>query len=529
MTTIELQTLPDDALSVARVDSSSPSSSAQTPSPGPRALPAPAAQLVGSHDWRAATWALLIVVSGAQLLDGLDVSMAGVALPSIGRQLHLPASSLQWIVSGYVLGFGGFLLLGGRASDLVGRRRVFLTALSVFGVASVVGGLVSDEFLLVVLRFVKGVSAGFTVPAGLSIVTTSFAEGPARARALGIYTAFGASGFTLGLVAGGLLTGLSWRATLIAPGPVALLLVVAGLRVIPSSTHQRFSVGSFDISGAVTGTGGLLLLVYGIVEAPSHGWSSLSTIGILAASMALFALFVVLERRHSRPLLRLHLLRSASLVHANLVGALLLGSYVAFQFIVTLYVQNSLGWSPIQMALAFAPSGVMAFLVAPRVGAVVPRFGTERLLLAGLAVAFVGYVLLLRVSPSMPYVEFLFPTIITTGIAFAIVFPAVNIQATAGIANAEQGVASGIVNTSMQLGGALMLASAAAVLGTSSVAPQHGQLLPHMDAALTVPAVATGLALAVTAARLVLVRRSSRAALTVQITSDEARGQGDVT
>jgi MFS family permease len=482
---------------------------------------------VTSRDWRAATWALLLVVSGAQLLDGLDVSMAGVALPSIGRQLHLPASSLQWIVSAYVLGFGGFLLLGGRTSDLLGRRRVFLTALTVFGVASLVVGLMSNEFALVALRFVKGVSAGFTVPAGLSIVTTSFAEGPPRARALGIYTAFGASGFTLGLVAGGLLTSLSWRATLIAPGPVALLLVVAGLRVIPMSTHEPFSISSFDFGGAVTATAGLLLLVYGIVEAPSHGWSSPSTIGTLAGAVALLAMFVVLERRHPRPLLRLGLLRSASLVHANFTGALLLGSYVAFQFITTLYVQNSLGWSPIQMALSFAPSGVMAFLVAPRVGAVVPKFGTERLLLVGLTVAFAGYLLLLRVSPTMPYVEFLLPTIITTGTAFAIVFPSVNIQATAGIVNAEQGVASGLVNTSMQLGGALLLAVATAVLGTASVTAEHRQLLPHMDAALMVPTAATGLALAVTAVRLVFLRRKSHTSIDPQTTSTAGVPAGD--
>jgi len=481
--------------------------------------PATALGPVGSRDWRVATWALLIVVSGAQLLDGLDVSMAGVALPSIGRELHLPPSALQWMVSGYVLGFGGFLLLGGRTSDLIGRQRVFLTALAVFGVASVVGGLVSDEFALVGLRFVKGVSAGFTVPAGLSIVTTSFAEGPPRDRALGIYTAFGASGFTLGLVASGLLTGLSWRATLIAPGPVALLLVAAGLRVIPSSPHERIWLSSFDFGGAVTSTAGLVLLVYGIVEAPSHGWSSPPTIGALAAAVVLFALFVVVERRHPRPLLRLRMLRSASLLHANFVGALLLGSYVAFQFILTLYVQNSLGWSPIQMALSFAPSGVMAFFVAPRVGAVVPRFGTERLLIVGLAVALVGYLLLLRVSPSMPYVEFLFPTVITTGTAFAIVFPAANIQATAGIANTEQGVASGIVNTSMQLGGALILAVATAALGASSVPAQRGQLLPHMDAALSVPVVATGLALVVSVARVASVRLSSHAAINPQVTS----------
>jgi MFS family permease len=469
--------------------------------------PAPPRRLVTSRDWRAATWALLIVICGAQFLDGLDVSMAGVALPSIGRQLHLPASSLQWIVSGYVLGYGGFLLLGGRTSDLLGRRRVFLVAVTVFGVASVVSGLVSDEFVLVVLRFVKGVSAGFTIPAGLSILTTSFAEGPARARALGIYTAFGASGFTLGLVSGGLLTELSWRATFMAPGPVALLLVVAGLRAIPSSTRERVSLSSFDLGGAVTSTAGLLLLVYGIVEAPSHGWASASTIGAIAAAVVVFALFVVLERRHPRPLLRLRLLRSASLLHANLGGAVLLGSFVAFQFIVTLYVQNSLGWSPIQMALSFAPAGVLSGFVAPRVGAVVQRFGTERIMLVGLAIQLLGYLLVLRVSPSMSYAEFLFPSIICVGAAFAFAFPAVNVQATAGIVDAEQGLASGVVNTSIQMGGALILAVVTAVLGGASVTAHHRQLLPHMGAALDVVAGSAGLAVAVTVGRLVSLHR----------------------
>jgi MFS family permease len=475
--------------------------------------------IVTSRDWRAATWALLIVVCGAQFLDGLDVSMAGVALPSIGRQLHLPASSLQWIVSGYVLGYGGFLLLGGRTADLLGRRRVFLVAVAIFGVASVASGLVSDEFALIALRFVKGVSAGFTIPAGLSILTTSFAEGPARARALGIYAAFGASGFTLGLVSGGLLTELSWRATFMAPGPIALLLVAVGLRVIPASTHQGFSWSSFDFGGAVTSTAGLLLVVYGVVEAPSHGWASPSTIGALAAAAVLFAAFVVLERRHPRPLLRLGVLRSTSLLHANLGGAVLMGSFVAFQFIVTLYVQNSLGWSPIQMALSFAPASVLAGFLAPRVGAVVHRFGTERLILVGLAVQLLGYLLMLRVSPAMPYVEFLFPTIICVGAAFAIAFPAINVQATAGIANAEQGLASGIVNTSIQMGGALLLAVVTAVLGASSVTTQHRQLLPHMDAALAVVAGAAGFAVAVAAARVVLLRRGSHALINPLATS----------
>ena len=200
------------------------------------------------------------MLAGALFLDALDVSMVGVALPSIGADLGMDQASLQWIVSGYVLGYGGLLLLGGRASDLFGRRRVFLTALAVFAVASVLSALVDVNALIVVLRFVKGVAAAFTVPAGLSIITTTFAEGPARNRALSIYTVSGASGFSLGLVFGGLLTEMSWRATLIFPGPVALLLLLAGTRVIPRSHAARVNWAHFDVAGAVTSTGSLLLL-----------------------------------------------------------------------------------------------------------------------------------------------------------------------------------------------------------------------------------------------------------------------------
>ena len=185
-------------------------------------------RVMSDRDWNPAVWALLIVVCGALFLDALDLSMVGVALPSIGASLHLETGSLQWVVSGYVLGYGGFLLLGGRASDIFSRRTVFLVAVAVFGVASVVSALLSSEAALVALRFIKGASAGFTVPAGLSILTTTFAEGPARNRALGVYTLCGASGFSLGLVFGGLLTELGWRATFLVPGPVALVLVAAG-------------------------------------------------------------------------------------------------------------------------------------------------------------------------------------------------------------------------------------------------------------------------------------------------------------
>src|SRR4051794_31760021 len=244
----------------------------QIDTPPAPTLRAPLDRVVRDLNWTKTTWVLLVVLCGALFLDGLDLSMVGVALPSIGDDLHLSAGSLQWIVSGYVLGYGSFLLLGGRASDLLGRRRVFLTAVAVFGVTSVISAFLSNDFLLIALRFVKGASAGFTVPAGLSIITTTFAEGPARSRALSIYTVCGASGFSLGLVFGGLLTELGWRATFLVPGPVAIALFIAGTRVIPAHTRDRVRLGHFDLAGAFTSTASLLVLVYSVVEAPVRGW-----------------------------------------------------------------------------------------------------------------------------------------------------------------------------------------------------------------------------------------------------------------
>ncbi|MEU4418796.1 MFS transporter, partial [Nocardia salmonicida] len=204
------------------------------------APPAPVAATTvrDAQGWTSRTWLLLVVLCGALFLDGLDISMVGVALPSIGADLGMTASALQWIVSGYVLGYGGLLLLGGRSADLLGRRQVFLTAVAVFGVASVVSAMLSSPEAIIALRFVKGVAAAFTVPAGLSIITTTFAEGPARNKALSIYTVVGASGFSLGLVFGGVLTEIGWRATFLLPGPVSLLLVVLGAKVIPASVRS---------------------------------------------------------------------------------------------------------------------------------------------------------------------------------------------------------------------------------------------------------------------------------------------------
>jgi MFS family permease len=458
--------------------------------------------------WTAGIWALLVVLCGALFLDGLDISMIGVALPSIGKDLDLSPSSLQWIVSGYVLGYGGFLLLGGRAADLFGRRPVFLIAVGVFGVASVVSAGLSNDLLLIGLRFVKGAAAAFTVPAGLSIITTTFAEGPARNKALSIYTVCGASGFSLGLVFGGLLTEVGWRLTFLVPGPVALALLITGFRVVPKATRQRVRLSHIDLPGAITSTGSLLLLVYAVVEAPSRGWGSPTTLVLLAASVIAMVAFVVIENHHPRPLVRLGILRSVSLLHANLSAAVLFGGYVAFQFVVTLYVQDALGWSPISMSLAFLPTGIIVLASAPRIDVLLDRIGTVRLILGGLVAMIVGYALFLRVDPGMSYANFMLPTMLLIGVGFALTFPSVNAQATNGVASDEQGLASGLVNTSFQIGGAIVLAVTTAILGSgASGTVARGQVLPGMTTAIAVIVAISAVGVLVTVLHLVTSRR----------------------
>jgi MFS family permease len=239
---------------------------------------------------------VLIVLGGALCLDALDVSMVGVALPSIRTSLNLSTSSLQWIVSGYVLGYGGLLLLGGRAADLLGRRRVFLTAMAAFAVLSLLGGLTSVPALLIGARFVKGIAAAFTAPAGMSLLTTTFPEGPMRNRAFSIYSVFGGSGFSLGLVLSGLLTAVNWRWTLLVPAPVALIVLFAGWRLIPRDARPAAGEARtrrpFDLPGAVTVTGSMLLLVYTVVSAQQAGWASLRTVGSFALVLAGLAAFI---------------------------------------------------------------------------------------------------------------------------------------------------------------------------------------------------------------------------------------------
>jgi MFS family permease len=445
--------------------------------------------------WDASVWGLLAVLCGVLFLDGLDVSMVGMALPSIESDLGLTTSQLQWIVSGYVLGYGGFLLLGGRSADLLGRRRVLIAALALFTVASAVGGVVDDGTLLVATRFLKGMAAAFTAPAGLSIITTRFAEGPDRNRALSIYTATGASGFSLGLVAGGLLTELGWRWTFLLPVPIALVLLALAPRLLP---RDRVAVGgrrSFDIPGAVTLTAAMLLLVRTLVEAPDEGWGSPATIGAFALSAALLAVFVAIERRTAAPLVRLGILRSGPLLRANLGMMALFGAYVGFQFVMTLYLQTMNGWSPVETALAFLPAGILVAVGSPRIGPFVDRLGAPRVIALGTAASALGYALVLRFDSDPDYAGVLLPTMLLIGIGFMLLFPALNIQATSGVADHEQGLASGLVQTSFQIGGALGLAIVTAVVSAGS---RSGEVFDayHTAIGVTVAVGALGLLVA---------------------------------
>ena len=458
-----------------------------------------------------AAWAALLVLCGALFLDAMDVSSTGVALPSIREDLDMSTSSLQWVVSAYVLGYGGFLLLGGRAADLLGRRRMFLISLGVFVVASGLGALANDGALLIATRFIKGVSAGFTAPAGLSIITTSFAEGPTRNKALAIYTATGATGFSLGLVFSGLLTEIGWRWVFLFPAPLALLTLLAAIRLVPNDGRPPRSSSRFDAAGAIAVTAGMLLLVFTVVEAPEAGWASARTLAGFAAAAAILAAFVWHEQRTPAPLVRLGILRSSSLVRANLGAMMLIGGWFGFQFIATLYMQQLRGWSALETGLAIFPGGLLVALLAPRMAPLIERFGTTRLIGAGLASTAAGYALFLPIGLDSGYPLEMLPTFVLGGLGFALAYGPLNVAATNGVAPEEQGLAGGLVNTSFQFGGAVVLAIVTAV-NSAAAGPDGtpGSILDGFQAAIVVSVVAGIVGVAATT-----LRRRVRAVQTV--------------
>ncbi|MEU3169492.1 MFS transporter [Streptosporangium sp. NPDC006930] len=432
-------------------------------------------------------WGMLLVLCGAIFLEGIDVAMLNVALPSIRSDLDLSTGSLSWVMSSYVLGYGGFMLLGGRAADLLGRRRMFLAWLGVFIVFSGLGGFATEGWILIVARFVTGVASAFMAPAGLSIITTNFAEGPQRNRALLVYAGTAAAGFSLGLVVGGLLAEISWRWVFFAPVIMASAVLVAALRLIPGGERPYRHTQGFDLAGAVTVTAAMMTLVFAVVrlEDPAGGWAW--TAGALAVGVALIAAFVAIERRSAAPLVRLGILRSGPLVRANLGALLFGGSFFGFQFLVVLYLQELRGWSSLQAALALLAVSIDAILAPTLTPLLVNRFGNVRVIFGGLCLAAVAYALFLPVGLDWTYAA-MFPTMIILGLGFALAYGPLTIAATDGVAEEEQGLAGGLLYTSFQFGAALGLSAVTAV--NVAATGSGGSLLTQLDgfrAALVIP------------------------------------------
>jgi MFS family permease len=417
--------------------------------------------------WTPQLWGILLVLGGALLLDGLDVSMVGVALPSIRTALHMSTSSLQWIVSGYTLGYGGLLLLGGRAADLLGRRRVFIAGVAVFAVVSLLGGVVSSPGLLIAARIIKGMAAAFTAPSSLSLLTTTFPEGRMRNRAFSVYTVFGASGFSLGLVLSGLLTEVSWRLTLLVSAPAAALVLLGAITLIPrggAASRADRAGRRFDLPGAAVITTAMLLLVYTVVNAQQAGWGSARTIGSFAGVAVLAGLFAVVETRSADPLVPFGIFRSAPLRRAQVGAITLFGSYVSFQFLLTQYLQSLSHWSAIGTALAFLPAGLIVAVLSLRTAGLLGRFGPEGLVAVAFAALVGGYGLFLRAGVRPDYPAVMLPTVVLLGVAFGFGFSALTVSATNGVRDHQQGLAASLFQTSFQVGGAIVLAVVTAVV-----------------------------------------------------------------
>jgi EmrB/QacA subfamily drug resistance transporter len=415
-------------------------------------------------------WLVLVLVCLAQFMVVLDATIVNVALPSIQQDLDLSEANLQWIVNAYTLVFGGFLLLGGRAGDLIGRKRLFLAGLVVFTVASLLNGLAVNEGMLIGSRALQGLGAAFISPAALSIISTTFSEGAERARALGVWAAIAIGGAAFGLILGGVLTqAFSWPWIFFVNVPVGAVAFVLSLRLIPESRDEH-AHRAFDVGGAVSVTGGLMALVYAIVKAETDGWGSPITLGSFAVSAILLASFVVIELRSKAPLVRLSIFRVRSLLTANLVMLLVASGMFAMFFFNTLYIQRVLGFGPLKAGLAFLPFTAGVMLSAGLASQFAPRVGVRPVAGLGMVVSAFGMLLLVRIPVDGSYLADVLPSLVVTSLGMGAVFMPLTLIATTGLVDEDQGLASGLFNTSQQIGGALGLAILSTVAASKTTA-----------------------------------------------------------
>ncbi len=422
-------------------------------------------------------WVVLVLICLAQFMVILDATIVNVALPSIQKDLHLSEGSLQWLVNAYTLVFGGFLLLGGRLGDLLGRKRVFLVGLVIFTGASLLEGLASSESMLVASRALQGLGAALISPAALSIISTTFAEGAERAKALAVWAAIAIGGSAVGLILGGVLTQyFSWPWIFFVNVPVGIAAFLLSLRLIPES-RDVLEHRSYDLAGAATVTGGLMALVYAIVDAQSAGWTSAKTLRFFALAVVLLAGFVAVELRTTAPLVRLSIFRIRSLLTANITMFLAMSGMFAMFFFNTLYIQEVLGYGPLKAGLAFLPFTAGVMISAGLASQLAPRLGVRPVAATGMLLAATGLALLTQLPVHGSYATNVLPAILLSSLGIGAVFMPLTLMATTGLDDDDQGLASGLFNTSQQIGGALGLAAlstlAASKTSSAGGSPTH--------------------------------------------------------
>ncbi len=419
-------------------------------------------------------WLVLVLVCLAQFMVVLDATITNVALPSIQDDLDFSQGSLQWVINSYTLVFGGFLLLGGRAGDLFGRKRIFLAGVVIFTVASLANGLSQSGEMLIACRALQGLGAALVSPAALSIITTTFAEGEDRAKALGVWSAIAAGGAAFGLLLGGILTDLlSWEWIFFVNVPIGIAAFLLSLRYVPESVAPE-RPDTVDLPGAISVTAGLMVLVFALVKAQDYGWGSARTLGLGAVAVALLAAFVFIESRSKAPLIRLGIFRSRNISGANTVMLFVIGGMYAFFFLVSLYVQQVLGYSPLEAGLAFLPFTLGIIVGAGVSQPIARRIPVHLIALMGIALAILGLVILRGAGVDGTYLGNLLPGIIPMSIGMGMTFLPLTLVATTGVSASDAGLASGLFNTSQQVGGALGLAVLSTIAATHTTSVLEG-------------------------------------------------------
>jgi EmrB/QacA subfamily drug resistance transporter len=416
---------------------------------------------------------VLMLLCAAQFMVILDVTVVNVALPSIEADLGIAIKDLQWVVTAYTLAFGGLLLLGGRAADLLGRRRVFLAGLALFTAASLGAALAGSTAALLTARVAQGVGAALLSPAALSLITTTFADGPERRRALAAWAAVAAGGGAFGVLAGGALTEtLGWEAIFLINVPVGLAVALAALRVLPAAAPEQG--GRIDVSGALLATGSLVTLIYALVEAPSAGWGSVQTLGLLAAATVGLGAFVLVEARVPEPLVSLSVFRRRPTVTALVLMIAGMGTVLSAFFFSSLYLQHVLGHSALRTGLEFLPGAVLLVIAAHAGGQLVSRLGAKPVLAAGMALGGLGALLLSGVSPDGSYAADVLPGLLILDVGIGLSAAGIFITATAGVGEEEAGMVSGLTTTAHEIGIALVLPVLSTIasggIGTESLA-----------------------------------------------------------